>query len=518
MKVIALLPVKNEAWVLEHTLASLSGFCDVILINDQQSTDGTREIAARFPKAVWIESAESQICEQARWRLWDVARDYDGTNLLWCTDADELVSPRLARRFLDDTQDGADRRRRDRFPLLPLLEQPGALPHRVSAGRTRPYLKPVAIVDDRRADYDRSRALPLHEERVPIAAGARRLKAEHVPVLHLQWLLPNRSQMRQAWYRCREWMQGGRTAAAINEQYAHTLPERYVPTAPVPHEWIDDVTLPGTAVDAEPSWHEADILRWFDERGVAFFEPIEIWAGAPAAAEFRRAGRAGVHSPIVRTCRPGSSGRGSSGGACWARRSGESSREPAFAHGAHPADPAGAAARLSVTPRRGPFRLEARRARPRSLTLSRALRAGAKRRRGTASDRRRLQLQPAHVQRSRARRVRARQRGAAAGDRAEAAGNRELRGGGARERAVRGRERRHPAGPGDRSRHRAVRVDGRFLRGISGARREEPGVSVRGGCGGVEAGGPGESKPKNAARWSTGRAATNVSAKPSRRS
>ncbi len=66
-------------------------------MNDQQSTDGSREIAARFPKAVWIESAESKVCEQARWQLWDVARDYDGTNLVWCTDADELVSPRLVR-------------------------------------------------------------------------------------------------------------------------------------------------------------------------------------------------------------------------------------------------------------------------------------------------------------------------------------------------------------------------------------------------------------------------------------
>jgi hypothetical protein len=87
-------------------------------------------------------------------------------------------------------------------------------------------------------------------------------------------------------------MQGGRTAAAINEQYAHTLPERYVATAPVPHEWLDDVTLPGTAGDAQPSWHEADILRWFDERGVAFFEPIEIWEVPRLRQEFRkRAGR-----------------------------------------------------------------------------------------------------------------------------------------------------------------------------------------------------------------------------------
>ncbi len=130
MKVIALLPVKNEAWVIEHTLASLSGFCDVILVNDQQSTDGTREIAARFPKAVWIESPESKVCEQARWQLWDVARDYDGTNLVWCTDADELVSPRLVRRFLDERRAELAGGTRHRHALLPLLEQPGTLSHR----------------------------------------------------------------------------------------------------------------------------------------------------------------------------------------------------------------------------------------------------------------------------------------------------------------------------------------------------------------------------------------------------
>ena len=291
MKVIALLPVKNEAWVIEHTLASLSGFCDVILVNDQQSTDGTREIAARFPKAVWIESPESKVCEQARWQLWDVAREYDGTNLVWCTDADELVSPKLVRRFLDERR--AELTGGTVIDTLYCHFWNSPERYRTGLGGAyAPHLKPVAIVDDRRANYDRSRALPLHEDRVPIAAGARRLKAEHVPVMHLQWLLPNRSQMRQAWYRCREWMQGGRTAAAINEQYAHTLPERYVPTSPVPHEWLDDVTLPDTAVDAQPSWHETDILRWFDELGVAFFEPIEIWEVPGLRQEFRkRAGR-----------------------------------------------------------------------------------------------------------------------------------------------------------------------------------------------------------------------------------
>ena len=101
MKTIAMLPVRNEAWVLEHALASLSAFCDVVIVSDQGSTDGSQDVCRRFPKVVLLETRTGndadRLPQRARWRLLDAARGYDGNNLLWCTDADELVSPRLAR-------------------------------------------------------------------------------------------------------------------------------------------------------------------------------------------------------------------------------------------------------------------------------------------------------------------------------------------------------------------------------------------------------------------------------------
>src|SRR5204862_1611085 len=47
MKVIALVPVRNESWILEHSLACWSAFCDVIIVSDQESTDGSRDIYRR---------------------------------------------------------------------------------------------------------------------------------------------------------------------------------------------------------------------------------------------------------------------------------------------------------------------------------------------------------------------------------------------------------------------------------------------------------------------------------------
>lgn len=307
MKIIALLPVKNEAWVLEHTLRCLSAFCDVVLVSDQQSTDGSREIARRFPKVVWVTSTESRICEQARWQLWDVARQYDGDNLLWCTDADELVSPSLIRAALERPDNGI--RSGVVIETLYCHFWNGADRYRTGLGAYAPYWKPVAIVDNRRLDYDRSRALPLHEERVPIPPGAIRVRAEHAPVLHLQWLLPHRSQMRQAWYRCREWLQREHSASEINRFYSVTLPRWHVPTEPIPADWLQELTLPGTAVDREPSWQQAEILGWFDARGVEWFEPLEIWHVPQLREEFkRRTGRSprpdrSYREPLARRAR-----------------------------------------------------------------------------------------------------------------------------------------------------------------------------------------------------------------------
>src|SRR5256885_13238505 len=105
MKTIALLPVRNEAWVLPHALSCLSAFCDVILVSDQNSDDDSRAICRTFPKVELFESREALVCEQARWQLLDAARDYDGHNLLWWTDADELVSPPAISRYLEASRE-----------------------------------------------------------------------------------------------------------------------------------------------------------------------------------------------------------------------------------------------------------------------------------------------------------------------------------------------------------------------------------------------------------------------------
>jgi Glycosyl transferase family 2 len=288
MKVIGLMPVRNEAWVLRHSLRSLTAFCDVVIVSDQRSDDESRTICREFPRVVVLEASTSEVCERARWQLLDAARSYDGCNLLWWSDADEIVSPQLMSAFLRAQASRLTPGTAVECLFYHLWGSPRR--YRDDGSMYRPHWKALGWVDDRSADYDRSIAMPLHEPRV---VGSRHtVRADGVSVFHLQWLLPRRNQMKQAWYRCREMMEGRKSAAEINRRYSITLPPRRATTSRVPHEWVSGVTFPETAIDREPSWQEREILLWFDERGVEFFEPLEIWHIGRLAREFSmRTGR-----------------------------------------------------------------------------------------------------------------------------------------------------------------------------------------------------------------------------------
>jgi hypothetical protein len=285
VRIIALLPVRNEAWVLAQSLACLAGFCDAVLVSDEGSEDASRDVCGRFPNVVLLQSRDRRICEQARWALLDAARGYDGNNLIWCTDADELLSARLARRVLVESADRLVPGTAIQCPFYHLWD--GIDRYRDDYSLYRPQQKLLAFVDDRRSDYDRSPALPLHQLRVPAGPESPIVHSD-IPVFHLQWLLTNRNQMKQAWYRCREWMNGGRTAADINAQYAITLLPARVKTTHVPPAWVEGVTFPDLAIDREPCWQERDVLAWLEQRGPGFFEPLEIWHLPTLRQAFRR--------------------------------------------------------------------------------------------------------------------------------------------------------------------------------------------------------------------------------------
>ena len=283
MKTIALMPVRNEAVCLPHSLAALSAFCDVIIVLDQNSDDTSRVACRNFAKVVLLER-EGNVGDKGRWELLDAARNYDGRNLLVYCDADELIPCHPWNSFISQV---GDLRAGTVIDLLNFNLWGSARRFRNDDSFYRPGWKSVGFVDDRVSDYQRHDGLSLHGQRFPPCANATVIRPSNLPILHLQWLFVEYNQIKQAWYRCQELIGTQKSAAEINRFYSVTLPLRFVRSSPIPPQWLDGLSWPDFSAELG-GWQEMEILKWFDEFGVEYFEPLEIWHVERLRNEFTR--------------------------------------------------------------------------------------------------------------------------------------------------------------------------------------------------------------------------------------
>ena len=225
MKIIGLVPVRNEAWVLPHSLASLSGFCDVVIVSDQSSDDRSREICRAFPKVV-----AARVRRMPDQHAGAMAAARCGARLRRLQPA-VVHRCRRARRAAPGPGRSSNARDDASMPgtviecMLPppLATAPAAIAS--MDWRYGPHLKQLALVDDRRMDYDRSR--PLLDPRAARSAGRRGGDAAARPTcgcFTCSGCSPSAPRCGRRGYRCREWLDG-KAAAAINETYAGTLPD-----------------------------------------------------------------------------------------------------------------------------------------------------------------------------------------------------------------------------------------------------------------------------------------------------
>lgn len=90
---IVLTPVRNEAWILHAFLKATSLWADYIIIADQMSTDGSRDIYPLYEKVILVDNPRAEM-HQARTRqlLFEAAKKIDGDKILFALDADEFLS------------------------------------------------------------------------------------------------------------------------------------------------------------------------------------------------------------------------------------------------------------------------------------------------------------------------------------------------------------------------------------------------------------------------------------------
>jgi glycosyltransferase involved in cell wall biosynthesis len=284
MKVIALLACKNEAWILPAYLSSVVPVVDEIVAVDDGSTDESRELVREAgglvvdarPRDDW-----SGYLGNMREDLLRIGRERGGTHFV-CLDADEaLTTP--ARESIRDTLAELEPGHKLAMQWLALWKS--STRYRDDKSVWSNSFKDFAFADseDQRfpGDWPHAGGRTLHVVgRTPgpnTDATWTRLAPEDGAVLHFQFVAWIRFQVKQAWYRCAELIRAPKDAFDINVTYAHAHDDPDARTRLVPAAWLRGLEIPPGIEALPPTWHWDEMLSWFGQYGIEFFEPLDIW-------------------------------------------------------------------------------------------------------------------------------------------------------------------------------------------------------------------------------------------------
>jgi len=275
MKIIGLLICRNESWILPTTLPQQLRFVDELLVLDGRSTDNTRDILKRAGKQVHVRIQKGKTANYAQWRqeLMQWARERGATHIV-SLDGDEALSSNL----LDGWNELlASMKPGEKLSLdwISLWKSPY---HYLTQGSVFAHLvKDFIFCDDGISAYEK---IALHEGRTPgqMTASNNRVLPRKVGVtLHFQFVPWERVQMKQAYIRCLDYSTGSDTPKGINYKYEETLETDRVRTDKVPAEWISGMKMQKNLASMPHDWFYDALIAKFDEKGIEYFEPMQIW-------------------------------------------------------------------------------------------------------------------------------------------------------------------------------------------------------------------------------------------------
>lgn len=284
-KIVAILPVRSEAWCIGLTLRALLMWVDEAVIAFHNCTDESAgivcDIKQESDKSVlmyWENSQDWQEMAQ-RDRLLNHARARGATHVV-IIDADEVVSGNLLlsiRRMVEETPRGS-------VLQLPWVQLKGSTQTYIASGMWSQQCASAAFPDDpayhwaARNGYDHHHRHPMGKPlNFHMSLGRDVRKGG---CLHLQMASDKRLRAKQSLYVMQETLRwpGRSTPAQLNAMYGPTAYAPGATLAPVPAEWWApyEPLMKYLDVDAEP-WQLAECRRLWREHGPEKFAGLDLF-------------------------------------------------------------------------------------------------------------------------------------------------------------------------------------------------------------------------------------------------
>jgi glycosyltransferase involved in cell wall biosynthesis len=287
---VVLTPVKNEAWILERFLAVATRCADLVIVADQDSTDGSPAICRKFANVVVVRNASGHYDESARQRLLiDEARQrVAGRRVLLALDADEIIAADAPTRPGWKTMLAAAPGTVLRFEKIDLYQ---------TAAQCIRYATPwpLGYVDD--GALHRGRL--VHSVRIPTPPGAPELVLPDVKIIHCALARPRAQQAKMRLYSVIE-KTSGRAPWFVTRRRSYSSRRHYPGAgtlAPAEPAWLGGWAAEGIDLRSLPDegyhWQDFEVLRHFARYGSRPYWWDDIWDFDWEAC--RRAALAGGH-------------------------------------------------------------------------------------------------------------------------------------------------------------------------------------------------------------------------------
>jgi glycosyltransferase involved in cell wall biosynthesis len=276
-KLICLTPVKNEAWCLDVFLQCTSLWADHIIIADQGSTDGSKEIALKYPKVILLENDGEGLDETYRQKiLFDEARKIEGNRIIIALDADEL--------FTGNFKDTSDWETITKFKPGNVFVFHWATIHRNKTTYWEPESwSQWALHDDGTLPSQKGY---IHVARVPWPeiAPANEISVKEFQVIHLANVNWRRMLSKQRFYAFVSHVnEPKKSVISLNRQYAYSGKWKEEKELPIPASFFDyyqrhGIDVLGSLNLTEPYfWFDEQIADYFRQFGVKKFRYLDMW-------------------------------------------------------------------------------------------------------------------------------------------------------------------------------------------------------------------------------------------------
>jgi hypothetical protein len=323
MRLIGLMPVRNEDWCLGLTLRAALMWCDEMVVFLHACTDRSAQIvhdvAAEFAcdsagrgRIFTMFDSDPKWSEMShRWAMLNAARQRGATHIA-LIDADEVLTgnllhgdllrpndafpPLLFRQYIANLPQGI-------ILQLPWLALPRTTERYLTTGTFGKLQRvSVAFKDDPSMRWETRNGYDHHHREPMGAIGGvyTPLKPEDGGLMHLQFLSERRLKAKQALYQMTELLRWpaprilNGVSCKTQEQLAKRLARMYgkavyesdplaYDSSPVPEDWWSPYShlmryldIDGGDIDAEP-WQEREVKRLVSEFGMEMFRGLDLF-------------------------------------------------------------------------------------------------------------------------------------------------------------------------------------------------------------------------------------------------